>query len=297
MPRPTVSVVLPTYNRAATLERSIRSVLGQSFRDLELLVVDGHSTDGTWGLLDRLAAEDPRVRPLHCNRRGAAAARNEGVRKACGTLVAFQDSDDEWLEGNLQAKVGALAGWPEAVACYSFIGRVRDGVERTLPDPASPTLEGRLDKALLRRNLASTQALVVRSEALAAVGPFDESLPQLEDWDLGLRLSLLGPFAFVPRVLVRAPYQPDSLSLDRLGYLSALEAIVAKHRRRFESMPRVLGFHADRLGLGHLQEGRGRQGRAWSRRAWRLDKRRLSAGLRSILPLRVARRLQRVPEP
>src|SRR5699024_1775396 len=116
---PRVSVVLPTYNRMAPLDRAARSVLGQGSPDLELLDVDHGPTDETAALVTRLAAQDPRVRLLRQANAGAAAARNTGIEAARGELVAFQDSDDEWLPGHLEGQLQLLARQPEAVVAYS----------------------------------------------------------------------------------------------------------------------------------------------------------------------------------
>ena len=94
---PRISVIVPAYNAAPFLETCVRSILGQDFSDLELLLVDDGSTDGTGALCDRLAETDPRIRVIHQENAGVSAARNRGVREATGELIAFVDADD-WLE-------------------------------------------------------------------------------------------------------------------------------------------------------------------------------------------------------
>jgi glycosyltransferase involved in cell wall biosynthesis len=295
---PRVSVILPTYDRARTLERAMRSVLDQSVRDLELIVVDDASKDGTAGILERLQAEDPRVRPiLQPANGGAAAARNAGLAEARGEYVAFQDSDDVWLPGHLEAKVPLLDADPGVGIVHSFMERRRDGVTRLVPDPASPRLEGDLSVELLRRNLLGTPTIVVRRSLLEATGPFDTSLRQLEDWDLWIRASALARVAFVAKPLVHSEYQADSLSLDLPGYITALEHVVDKHRPRFDAVPRILAWHADRIGARRASQGRMPEARKWSALAWRLDRRRVVAGLRARAPAAVAARLTRVPLP
>lgn len=107
--RPTVSVVIPTFNRERWLPRSIGSVQAQSFPDWELLVVDDGSTDSSWKLLEQLAAGDPRIRPLkNARTKGVSGARNTGIDAARGEFVAFLDSDDEWLPEHLADSVAAL---------------------------------------------------------------------------------------------------------------------------------------------------------------------------------------------
>lgn len=100
-----VSVVIPTYNRAHVLNRAIRSVLGQTYQHFEIIVVDDGSTDNTEQVVKAIA--DDRVRYIRheTNKGTAAAARNTGIRQACGEFIGFVDSDDEWLPGKLQKQV------------------------------------------------------------------------------------------------------------------------------------------------------------------------------------------------
>jgi glycosyltransferase involved in cell wall biosynthesis len=291
---PRVSVVLPTYNRGALLERSAGSVLSQGFRDLELIVVDDGSTDDTPAAVRRLRDRDPRVRALRQSNGGAAAARNAGIAAARGELVAFQDSDDEWLPGHLAGNVDALSDHPDAGVVYSFMTRRRGDAARLVPDPESPRLDGDLSRVLLQRNLVGTPTALVRRRVLDQAGPMDVRLPQLEDWDLWIRVAQRERFLFRRQATVLSDYQPDSLSLDRPGYIDALEAIVRKHEEAFAAEPAVLAWHADRIGVHRFLAGRPGEGRDWSLRAWQADHRRWIAGLRGMLPAVLARRLQRV---
>lgn len=106
---PRVSVIIPTYNREQWLPRSIGSVQRQTFTDWECLVIDDHSTDGSWELLQRMAASDHRIRPLKNQRtKGVSGARNTGLDLAKGEFLAFLDSDDEWLPHHLKDAINAL---------------------------------------------------------------------------------------------------------------------------------------------------------------------------------------------
>jgi glycosyltransferase involved in cell wall biosynthesis len=294
---PRVSVVLPVYNRAQLLERSAGSVLAQSFRDLELLIVDDGSTDATGAVAEGLRARDLRVRVLRQPNGGAAAARNRGIEMARGDLVAFQDSDDEWLPGHLAGHVAMLDDHPEAGVVYSYMTRRRGPTEKLIPDPTTPQREGDLSRALLRRNLVGTPTAVVRRQVLLEAGPMDPRLPQLEDWDLWIRVAQRASFAFRPESTVASSYSADSLSLDQGKYIDALETIVRKHGTAFAHAPELLAWHADRIGLHRLLAGRLPEGRDWSLRAFQADHRRWPALLRGSLPGPLARRIQRIALP
>ena len=175
---PPVSVVIPAYNRAATIGAAIDSVLRQTFTDFELVVVDDGSTDGT--LAAARAVTDPRLRVVAApHNLGAAGARNLGVAEARGTWIAFQDSDDEWLPEKLARQMARLAtpapegagwgaGWGGCYCGLLTVGALdaRPGARTTLryvPDPAVTRVEGDILEPLLVRNMISTQTLVVLS--------------------------------------------------------------------------------------------------------------------------------------
>ncbi|WP_050929916.1 glycosyltransferase family 2 protein [Aestuariivita boseongensis] len=217
---PLVSVIIPTYNRAGTILRSIQSVLAQDYQNLEVIVVDDGSTDQTQNILSSVA--DERVRLIvHEKNRGVGAARNSGIFAAAGDLVAFQDSDDEWLQGKLSSQVEKILEIGEQcvlVYCVKIVyGRdaaYRRGPRRAacVPGPEEKILSGDIRKRLWRDNLISTQTMLVRTQALREIGGFDERLFNSEEWDLAIRLSSLGIFAFVDEPLVNTYIQKDSIS-------------------------------------------------------------------------------------
>ena len=247
---PSVTVVIPAFNRVGTIRAAVESVLSQSYADLELLVVDDGSSDGTMSALAGMS--DPRLRLLAnpCNM-GPSAARNTGIRAARGDWVAFQDSDDEWLSDKLAKQMVriALTG-PGCVAAYCGMlidapkdGSLGPGGVRYYPDASLGAREGNLLEALLRRSLISTQTLIARRDALLKIGGFDESLPALEDWDCVLQLARLGSFAFVDEALVKQYFSPNSITRNRAKWASARERVVAKNLDLLQLRPKVLAGH------------------------------------------------------
>jgi glycosyltransferase involved in cell wall biosynthesis len=213
MTRPAVSVVLPTYDRAWCLPRSIESVLRQTYEAFELIVVDDGSRDETQRVVAGFA--DRRVRyvrlPRNC---GAGAARNAGVRRASGGLLAFQDSDDEWLPAKLERHLREIETCgPDVAVVYSDMQRIRrDG---TVGYHRSPTLTpGVLIDPATRTYQAyklGIQSAVLRRECFEAVGGFDEVLPALEDLELFIRLSRRYRLRHLQEALVRY-HETDGLS-------------------------------------------------------------------------------------
>jgi len=262
-----VSVVIPTYNRAATLPRAIKSVLGQDYDNLKLIIVDDASTDETAEVLSRF--DDPRMRVIwHEQNKGGGAARNTGIDAAEGEFIAFQDSDDEWLDGKLSKQIRAMekAG-PNCVLAYCtkiVYGRDRAytrGERRCVcvPGPSSTKLSGDLSRLLARMNVISTQMIVARTAALREIGGFDTRLYNSQDWDIAIRLSLLGDFAFVDEPLVNNYIQKDSIStLSRKAPYSQL--IISNKLKRSGIPATVQSDRWARLGVTMGQLGYPRRG-------------------------------------
>jgi glycosyltransferase involved in cell wall biosynthesis len=272
---PPVSVVIPAYNRAATIRAAIESVLRQSYADFELIVVDDGSTDGT---LDAAAAvEDPRLRLVAAPENlGAAGARNFGVEAARGAWIAFQDSDDEWLPGKLEAQMARLAA-PGAAYVGAYCGLLtlgglddRPGERirlRYVPDPAVDRADGDILATLLRGNVISTQTLVVRRDLFLELGRFDEATTPIEDWDFVLRLAARGPIAFVDAPLVHQRFSPNSITRGAARRLASHQRVVAKNLALWAGHPELLAWQhyvmaGDHRQAGNLAEARGHLARA-----------------------------------
>jgi glycosyltransferase involved in cell wall biosynthesis len=190
---PLVSVVMPTWDRAALLPRAIHSVLGQTMPDLELLVVDDGSTDGTDEVLATVA--DPRLRAVRTEHRGQAAARNTALAAATGELVAYLDTDNLWSPQFLEVMTDELGEGDVAAYCGRHLllldGPLDDArvLARRVHSP------GYNPAALLRGNSIDLNVLLHRRWLVDEVGGFDEQLHRLVDWDLVVRIVLRHPFA------------------------------------------------------------------------------------------------------
>ncbi len=181
-------MVIPTWNRAGLVARAVRSALSQDWPALEVLVVDDASQDDTQARLAEL--DDPRLRVIRQPRNGGVArARNRGIAEARGDLIAFLDSDDEWLPGKLRLQVEALRAAPPGVALV--YGGVEELVPGGPPVIARPQAFGRVFPAILERNVLHGFGSngMVRREALEAVGGFDPDMPAAEDWEFLMRAA------------------------------------------------------------------------------------------------------------
>lgn len=188
-----VSVIIPTYKRPDTLDRAIRSVLDQSVKDVEVIVVDDNNPDTEGRALTEAKmtqfAEEPRVRYIkHERNKNGSAARNTGARAATGEWVAFLDDDDEYLPKKLESQLSALEGRDEEWACcYSKYATRKQGKE---PVESNEHREGNLYlEALMREfHIASGSNLIVRKTAFDAINGFDESFIRNQDIEFLTRL-------------------------------------------------------------------------------------------------------------
>jgi glycosyltransferase involved in cell wall biosynthesis len=199
---PSVSVVIPTFERRRSVIEAVRSALAQTRGDVEVIVVDDGSTDGTAAAV---GAIDGRVKVARRPNGGPAAARNTGIRQARAPVLAFLDSDDRWQPRHLEEVLGLLASHSAAVlACTDVAGLGDDSLKRSVGlMQAAP--------AVLLGGLLYTSAVAVRREVVEAVGGFDAQLRVAEDSDLWCRLSLEGPFVLGGAVTVQAGRQPVML--------------------------------------------------------------------------------------
>ncbi len=195
---PITSVVIPTYNRWPLIAEAVDSVLAQSFRDFELIVVDDGSTDDT---VNRLAKFGGRLRLFKTTRRGVAAARNFGVSQAQGRYVAFLDSDDLWLPRKLEIQIAFLDRHLEIQICQTEEIWIRNGVRVNAKavhrKPSGDVFVRSLDLCLV-----SPSAVMMTSDLFQRVGGFDESFPVCEDYDLWLRVASAYSVPLIPEALV-----------------------------------------------------------------------------------------------
>jgi len=232
---PAVSIVLPTYQREALIGRSIESVLRQTYEDFELIVVDDGSTDGTAERVAQFA--DPRIRYIRLDEnRGAAAARNAGIRNAVAELLAFQDSDDEWLPDKLQRHMGVFASsGPEVGVVYSDMIRIQcDGTsyEHLSPEVVPGVLVDPNTQFYQVCKLG-IQSAVIRRECFDAAGGFDEAFPVLEDLELFVRFSQWFAFHHLRAPLVKY-YETAGLSKNMPAKLVARARLLRLYHAELE---------------------------------------------------------------
>lgn len=229
MPPPRLSVVLTTRNREADMLRAARSILAQTFRDLELIVVDEGSSDGTPEVLARLCDEDRRVRFLRNDVAvGLPGARNCGIDAAHGDLVAFCDDDDAWLPDAAQYLVEVFDREPEVGAASSWHEVLRVESGRAVIYRGALDLDEHL---LLWMNFVGMPFGMYRRSSFSPEHRYDASMVKVaEDWDFWLRCAQQRPFRMVPRVLyLYRQHEGPRMTRDPARQSAGLLEFVAKH--------------------------------------------------------------------
>ncbi len=235
-----VSVIIPVYNAGKTIREALDSVLAQTYRDFELIIVNDGSTDDSDAVIHRYITDGRGdITCVAQKNKGAAAARNAGIRIARGELIAFLDADDLWDTDKLKTAVDALEARPEAMMVFSDMRHSVDGKmihasylhERGYRHVSS----GQVYDNLLKENFIFTPTVVMRKSVFATIGYFDESLKIAEDYDLWLRVARDHEVLFVDRPLVTRRRLGANITENREVY--ALSAIRLKEK--------LLNIHRD----------------------------------------------------
>jgi glycosyltransferase involved in cell wall biosynthesis len=297
---PVVSVIMPAHNRAPVIGRAINSVLGQTFGDFELIVVDDGSTDNTQEVV-RSFADGRLVFLRHERNRGATAARNTGIKASRANYVTFLDSDDEFAPTKLEEQMAALrertgSGDRIIVTGLQFVNdedttSTKNNAPGLVlrPCPSGDIFEVFFAK---RNEIFNVTSMIVNREYLDTVGLFDEKLPASQFWDLGVRLAAKYEFDVIARPLYIVHQDAGERVWNKENHLRALAYLLDKYQREYSARPRA--YANAKLRMGVLQLGRGlqREARRSILEALRLDPWSPKAYihlLSSLLPPKVSR--------
>ena len=276
---PLVSVIIPTYNSAKFLSRTIESVLAQTYRNFELIIVDDVSTDDTVSIICSFAEKDSRIRSIvsDTNSGGPARPTNKGLAVAKGDFIAFLDHDDEWLPEKLQEQVSFLQ------SASNDIGVVVCDVDLLTPDgtrrpmyvfPDYPTRESALTAILCANFFFMFSDLCMRRETLDAVGLLDERYVLGADHDYYVRIAQACLIGVVHKPLLRYAVHPQNLSRGSLSLINAiadLELLLDTHTELFARHPRCYRRRMVQLGSALIAVGNMKQARSALRTAFFLN--------------------------
>jgi len=259
---PKVSVIIPTYNRANYLRSAIQSVLNQTFKDLEIIVVDDASTDNTRQVVHEIV--DDRIHYIaHKKNRGGARAKNTGIKNSEGEFIAFLDDDDLWIPTKLEKQLGLLNMNPEISVVYTGAWDIdKDGkVGRPLENPS---LRGNIYPIILKKNyVVCDSGALVKKECFDVTGLFDENLPCNQDWDLWIRMAKHFQFDYINETLVLYRIHERRISSDPYRKLLGIRLMFKKFSKELHASnhKKILAFWHYKFGklyckLGDMKEAR-----------------------------------------
>ena len=292
---PRVSVIIPIYNGAATVERALESVFEQTFSDFEIVVVDDGSTDDTPAVLAKFG---DRIRMIRQSNRGFPGARNVAVGVSRGDLIALIDHDDQWLPRKLELTVAALDADPGAALVYTDLVVVNEAGEESRSSPiGSDTAHApTMDEMLTRIWPIMPSTVVMRRAAFDRAGGFGESLH--EDLDFWLLMREQGNFIYIPDKLVRFTFgqlYPKVLKRD-IGPKPIVDLIRARYGSRADRWVEDFIQHRVRMianaGVIEMSRGNMAGARQCFIRVLRYDRRHVKSYLRiarTYLPAGIAR--------
>lgn len=217
-----VSVIIPTYNRAYVIKKSIDSVLSQTYSDFELIIVDDGSTDNTKDIIE--AYKDSRIKYVYQENSGACAARNNGVLLAKGEYIAFHDSDDTWLPDKLEKQIQAINETGADIVSCQMITHDENGKKKLIPEL----------KASHFMNMSSmpagigTQTLLMKINVAKHI-QFDAEMPRLQEMEWLLRALKIYRLYVLKQGLVNYEVLPDSISSSSEKLYKAIKLIKNKH--------------------------------------------------------------------
>ena len=240
---PAISVIVPVYQSAWSIERTIASVLRQRFEGFEVIIVDDGSTDDLHRRIADLVAADPRLRVVRQSNLGLAAARNRGLREARGALVAPIDADDLWHPDFLGACQAALEAEPTAPFAFAYSFRIDEDDYLLSSALTTPSPRHDLPGLLSYNAVGNGSAAMFRRAAMLAAGGYDEELRErglqgAEDYRLILRLARVAPPVLVERPLVAYRHVSSGMSLgDPDRQLRACLAVIDEFQAEAPELP------------------------------------------------------------
>lgn len=234
-----ISVVVPVYNGAKYLTKTVESILAQDHENLELLLINDGSSDNSKELIESLASTEPRIKAFTKDNGGVANARNFGIRQAKGDFIAFCDQDDLWLPSKLSKQLPLFSNMKTGLV---YTGAIADYVlygKQSKPN-FDQKYRGEVFERLTQQNMFTCCTAMARKSFLEEVGGFDDdrALMGVDDWHLWLKLALVCEFDFVPEHLAIHIFHGDNYSLNdqkmheaEIVCLNKIEAIASKYNK------------------------------------------------------------------
>jgi glycosyltransferase involved in cell wall biosynthesis len=235
-----ISVIIPAYNAAPFIGRALASVLGQTHRALDVVVVDDGSSDASAAIVGAIAEDDPRVRLIRAANIGVSATRNLAIANARGDLIAPVDADDIWHPKKLERQLAVLnASGPKVGVVYCWSVGIDEEDRVILPTWNDSTIIGDvLCDIVVKGIVGNGSTPLIRKKYIEAVGGYDETLALCEDWKFYTALAGVCEFAVVPEYLTGYRLHAQSASMDVLAMEKAIEQVTDWVVKTWPRLPR-----------------------------------------------------------
>jgi len=239
-----VSVIIPTYNRVNSLTDSLTSITNQTYKNIELIVVDDNSSDNTKEIIFSL--EIPNLKFLtHEKNLGAPAARNTGIKNCTGDFIAFMDDDDMWHPEKIERQLNYLIQNPEADAVFCEFKYV---LKNKFYYPDKIMFDNNLLDLSLNRSLGSFSLPLIKKNCIDVTGLIDINLPSCQDWDYWIRLVQNFNLKKISDCLVTRKLSKDQITSDINKKIKGREYLLNKHWDLISKYPVIENMHLSRLG-------------------------------------------------
>ena len=228
-----VSIIIPTYNRAEKLKKSIDSVLQQTYPYFELLIVDDASTDQTEYIVESF--HDKRLRYIKNEKNvGPSVARNIGIRNAQYEYIAFNDSDDIWMKDKLEKQIHKMENQKQfgMVYCAYYLGDEKKKIKIPSDLFSRSDLEGDIFQSLWKANKIGTPTILVKRECIEHVGAFNEDLHSIEDWEFVLRIASHYKIGYINEILVSAHQSNTGVNSDMKSKAETFYFLMQKYEKK-----------------------------------------------------------------
>ena len=235
MNKPFVSIIIPTYNRAATISKTIDSFMAQNFTDWEMIVVDDHSNDNTKEVIEEYHHRDARISyMLNARKKGAQGARNTGIQRAQANWVCLFDSDDYVYPDFLSTFVAAIDDKTDVVTCYARQVNVVDGTTEILTWGG----EGNIELDLLNsEKYVNFDDCIIRKSKLLEIGLLDEDCPAYQEYDTHIRLSRVSQYKWVKEVLMDYMWGgADTMSVNQKKNSAGFNYVLWHNHKRWKEI-------------------------------------------------------------
>ena len=261
---PKISVIIPTYNRAHLLPRAIESVLKQTFKDFELIIVDDASINNTNEIINKYKKKDKRIQYLkhNINSGGPAKPKNTAIKISKGEYIAFLDSDDEWFENKLKKQIKVYEDHKNSaiglVGCQAIkINEITK--EKKLIQPPDE-LEIRSPESLKKTVPVSFSSVMIKKSVFKEVGLIDETIKVTDDTDLYIRISRKYKFLFIQEPLINYRVHNNNISEQNikrsLKRINNKEKIIEKYKNIYKKYPNIYANELKKLGTFYMLENK-----------------------------------------